>query len=312
MATYLQWQRGKRAARIYWLCGPERVLVSEVEDAIRAQASPPPNGYVPLVAGDCEAPDIWAAATAFPPPGETRLTLIRDAQKLNDTERLADACAAVAAMPGAWLVLTSADADYAARPKGSKVRVRLAGPAVVQEQKCGQVVRCAIVKEDDKAAWVSERVGIPLGRAHELLAACGYDVGAAAAVCAKLAATGLPPTPATFTLLAERPAGEFVDALALCDKTAALRSLPRGENLGFAIGGLASRLDTMALLNSLAEAKSKEVSARAGAWALWLRGASRFYDAERVRERRALLARADSAYRSGARIGVAELLTALW
>jgi hypothetical protein len=246
MANYLQWLTGARKARVLWVCGPEQALVRDVVASVRACNSQPVVLWAPA-----EEDQAWEQCAQYALPGTRRLVIVYEAQHLADLGRLASSCAALADMPGVTFVFVSSEPDYFIRVKGSKREIAPA-PAVVQACSYGQIVRCAITSEADKLAWLAPRLPkAPATVARVLLSACGGDLSAAAAVCAKLAAANQVADPAAVLALAERPPGAFADSLVLGDRGQALASLPGAEGLGWAIGQLAARLDTMASLHQL-------------------------------------------------------------
>lgn len=322
MATYAQWYRGTRAARFVWVCGSERVLAEEVVAAVTIRVSPRPENYVTCTAGEFPERDLWTAAAAYPPDLDApRLIVVREAQKLSDWEPLTDLIAHARDLPQLHMTLVSAD-DALAKQKGPDGRVALAAYlAALRDSSLGQMVVCSLPAENDLIAWVKRRLpGAGDNLAYHLLTRCGGNLAIVAAVCAK--ASLFPDrlgTDLVDEFCLEEPAVGFADALTAGDKATALAAADAMDpvELGAAVGLLDSRLDTLAVLNTAAAAGLTPAEMRTRLRlpqfvVAKYRKAAGDYPANRVRDRRAVLAAADAAWRQGARTGVAEFICALW
>jgi hypothetical protein len=156
--------------------------------------------------------------------------------------------------------------------------------------------------------------------AYHILTRCGGDLAAVAAVCAKAA---LFPESLSQALVdafcMERPADSFADALLKGDKRAALAAAGHlaSAEFGQVTGLLESRLDVLSVLHTavargMAPADMRSRLRLPQFVVARYRKISADYTADSVRNRRAVLATADAAWRRGAAEGLTEYLVALW
>jgi DNA polymerase III delta subunit len=74
---------------LYWVVGPVRRLVEEVIDLIVARIGADPYDRVRLTAGETPERDIWSAINQYP-AGGPRIVVVREAERLQRWEQLAD------------------------------------------------------------------------------------------------------------------------------------------------------------------------------------------------------------------------------
>jgi len=327
VAAYAQFLKavakpGAVPKRITWLCG-DPVLAREAVTRIRELVAP--RSYHPVTAGrHIPDSDIWDVCAQLPGPDqEPRLVVVRSAQKLRDFTVLGEIASEGA---GSWLVLVSDEPGFyklgrygkaATDNMGSKSM--LPGPAAVRRLSAGQIVQCSLTSQDALVAWVQLQLpGLPQTVAWRAVERCGEDLAELASLCRFLALW--PPQARTEALVSAlvvpAEAQEFVDSLVTGRKAAAMARIPESEELGGVLGLLGSLLDP---LTGLYSASLQQLTLRECVqggipqiWASKYRAAGRHYDPARVLACRKLLAEADSAWRSGAGDGVAEVVCALW
>lgn len=297
--------------RVTWVCGPEDVLARDVVAAHRAGA--PTGQCVTLFAGDTPEPEVWDLLLSTPPGGGRR-AVVYGAEKLKDFSAV-PALAADAGLATAYVVLVSG-ADGFER-EGGAMAPHL---AALQAAKSAQLVRCCEpAKPEDRAALVAAWwPGAVLTLAHDVLTRCG-SLQRAWHACAQARQARLQPTAAMAALVCQgEPAGELADLLMAGRRRAAVAVAREAcAETGLVIGQLASRL---AAVEQIADAMRDGTGARQAAIRQHVDGFTagrvlphvRSYDAARVRRCRRLLADLESAWRSGARDGLAEVLIALW
>lgn len=307
MASYLQWSRNPVLRRVTWVCGAEPCLVREVVAAHRAGADP--DRLVTFFAGETPERDIWDLLLSYPPPGGRR-AVVYDADRLRSLHLVAD-LAAARGMDAAVTVFVSPEADFG---DGGHL-------AALKASRSAQTVRCCAPSslEDRVALVASWWPGATANLAYDVLTRAG-SLDAAWQACLQARAAGLEPLPAMAALACQQAAaGDLADLLFAGDKPRAMAlaaEVPRAE-----IPGLVGLLDyRLGLAQEAGAALRSGLAPREVAGQL---RADRFiagkvvphaaaYDASRVRRLRRVLADADAACRSGASIGVAESVIALW
>lgn len=323
MGSYAQWRvaadRGE-VRRVTWLCGDQRVLIEEVVTTIRGLLQVNDLDHVTITASPASVQQIWAAANQYPlTPGANRLIVIRDADTITSWTPLYRWMAATRTLPGVYLLLVSNATDLPHTPAEGRRRGTLA-PHVEQIQtkrRLGQTIRCTQPSETDAIAWVRRRCQLDTEIAAYLLGRCRGELSTAAAVCAQLALfdTATLGRATIDQLCPLAPPDSFSDALIAGDKPQALAALAAlaEQERGACLALLASRLDLLAAL-------WKATRAGQGAHEItglpaylvrqYLPHAKRF-DPQRCAYIRQVLAVVDDAHRSGARVGVLEMLVAL-
>lgn len=314
MSSFGQWLRaGCPAKPVTWVCGPEQVLADDVVAAVRAAL--PAADRVVLAAGNDAERDIWAACGVLPPAGQDRLVIVRDAHKLRRPDELVPLVKAGREAAGCWLVLASGDHDFPRGRDGDGLAPHL---AAIRDSSRGQMVRCTVPGEENVLLdWVARQwPGLGRNAAHRLLARAGGDLAAVRDAGAKARASGLAEEKYIDVLCAPRPGEEFAELLLRGDRAGALAAA-RDTPAGAVIGLLDFRLGTLAAIREgqQRQFQARDMTARLGVSRFLLaryRDIAPQYGPGRVRRCRELLAAADSACRSGADRGVAEVLAASW
>ena len=184
----------------------------------------------------------------------------------------------------------------------------------------GQLVRCVLSAQGDQIAWVQSQLpGLAATVAWRIIDLTGADLALAASVCAQLALwpPGERTEAAVAALTVREPSQAFTEALVLGSKDQALLAIPGEAETGMVLGQLGSLLDYLAQLYSasLQQLGMRDTVTRLGVpqvVAARYRATATGYSPDRVLSCRQLLAEADSAWRSGVREGVAEVVCALW
>lgn len=332
MSTFALWYKGflknPSVRPVTWLCGPERILVDDVLATIRKVVAPAPWNYVPLNAREDSERDIWAAVSALPQgPAQTRLVVVRSAEKLKQPERLSAFMKRSGAHPQTFLVLVSDEHDLPRLPVTEDQRRRGVHGDLVGYLRSlsgkGHLIECkpfTTATASVAVSWVRAKTGMREATAVHLLTRADGDMRLVRDTCGKLALFGGEITMSAINeLLAEQPRDSLVDALVAMDKRGALLALEQTspEEYGRVLGLLDSRLDLAGLVHDmlLTHHTSSEIARAAGNKNFLVRDlltVSRHYDRARRSSIRRALCTADEALRAGARVGVVESVIALW
>jgi hypothetical protein len=287
--------------------GPEPCLAREVVAAHRAGSGP--DQAVTFFAGETPERDIWDTLLSYPSPGGRR-AVVYEADKLRNLDLAADLVRA-RGMDAAVTVFVSSEPDL---PSPGSL-------AALKSSRDGQVVRCCAPSslEDRVALVASWWPGATPNLGYEVLSRCG-SLEDAWRACEQARLAELKPVSAMVGMVCSGAAtGDLADLLMAGDKPGAMSlaaELPRAE-VPSVIGLLEYRLS---LAQQLGAVVRSGLSPREAAAELRV---DRFiaakvgphaaaYDASRVRRLRGVLAGADAACRSGAAVGVAESVIALW
>jgi hypothetical protein len=318
MGSYGQWSRRREVRRLTWVCGSEPLLAEEVVTEALLQCT----GHLTLTAGDDAEREIWAAASSpLADPAASQVIVVRSAERLRHWDNL-EPLTTARDLDAVRVVFVSAEPRLA-QVRGEEKSVLAPHLALLRDSRPGQLVECRAPEDwSDPPEWLQDWASRQLGAAGReaacyLLSVTG-SIPEAAAVGSKIRMSGLSPTQQIIGALAGR-VSSFTEAL-ICGRRrealAAAADLSRDE-LGRAIGQLASRLDVLGALHVASEhhLDGRETAVKLGVprfLQLRYRDPSRAYSGARVASCRSLLAVADEAWRSGAAGGVAEFVAALW
>lgn len=331
MATFSAWWktfRKKHEVRpVTYLCGTERVLVDDVLANIRAVVRPEPWNYVPLTAGEDSERTIWSEVFTVPQGfTETRLVVVRSAERLKAPEKILALAKRTDAHPRVYVVFVSAEPAVPRdqptddqKKRGSKGDV-VAWLALGAR---GHIIECRPFTTDTASvavAWVQAKTGMRQAVAGHLLNRADGNMRLVRDTCAKVALIGQEPSIAAVNdLLSAQPRDTFVDALVAMDKKGALHALERiqPDEYGRTLGLLDSQLDLAGMVHdmTMARASAYDIAKKAGSKQFLVKDlltVSGHYDAKRRAAIRRVLAQADEALRAGARVGVLEAVVALW
>jgi DNA polymerase III delta subunit len=319
VATFLQAKRlldNDELKRAYYLYGPDRILVEEIVDIIRAKVEPHPLDYVSLSAAEVKPRDIWAQLNQYPlDPLHHRLVIVRDAEKISKWDSYLD-----------WInsrLIPQVVAVFI----DSRHDVDTTVPHIERTVKSGRLVKCGPLNDDDAieylktispdilsedAAYLLERTGGSLYKASYAVRKANLLIEAGAGF------KGMPPK-LTDRLVENSPSEDFVDALTALDKPRAFTAAQAVDpnDVSMAIGGLDYRLDLLAILNRAVKRQQTirdiMTSTRVPAFMIKrLYPHVKHYGREEVRARYKVLALVDSQVQQGAREGVLEVLVSLW
>lgn len=316
MSSFGQWTKSfasRGPARVTWVCGTERVLVRDVIAAVSTAVDP--DETETWTAGRERERDIWASVMAVPFT-ERRLVIVSEAGKVRDWEKLRTWLAEKFVMRGVHLVFSSSEADFPKDADG-----KLAQPCTwLRDSTAGQVVRCMPLEPDDAVTWACRQSpGLTTQQARYLLDRASGSLAEVRTVLDKARRSDLRITDMALELLCSEMPGDFADKLICGDrKGAMLAAETLGESgLGWSLGVLASRLDTLAALHRAAmdNTSRRDVVGRMGVPAFLAQKYARVardYGEQRVARCWGALAVVEDAYRSGSAEGAAEVLVATW
>lgn len=327
MSSFSQWRtnfvKTPKVRQVTYLCGTEPVLIEDVLATIRDTLRPEPWNHATFVAGEDSERIIWAEADQHPSGSGPHLVVVRNAERLKQTDRLIEWVATRTMNPRTYLVLISNEGKIPRLTPTEEER-RLGAraemvPHLAALSGKGHIIECRPYTMDSAkhaVSWVQTKVGIRQNVAEHLLERSNGDLRLVRDVCRKLAAFGQDPSiPMVNELLAQRPRDTFTDALIALDKKAALLAL---ESLPVSLyystlGLLDSRLDLAGTVHDLqGEQKTLgEIARRVGPLSFLVKDVApvaKHYDAKRRLAIRQLLAVADEALRGGATVGVMEAL----
>jgi hypothetical protein len=315
VSSFGQWFRasGRAVPRVTWVCGAERVLAAEVVSTTVAAIHPFEGEH--WTAGSQREKDIWGSVLAVP-FSEPRLVLVRDAGKLKDWEKLRTWIEQKRALRGSYLVFASYESDFPRDDDG-----KLDVPCTwLRDSVVGQIVRCTQMDPEEAVVWACQQMpGLltPVQARHLLDRASG-NLAEVRTVIAKAKLLGGISNQTLDMLCSELP-GDFADKLIYGDRKAAMLAAEYlgPDGLGFSIGLLASRLDTLATLHQAVRdnVSRRDVITKCGVPAFLAQkyaGVAREYGENRVSRCWSVLAAVEDAYRSGAADGAAEVLVASW
>jgi hypothetical protein len=305
VATYSTWRKSQTVRRLTWVCGTEACLAAEVVAAHRAGADP--SQLATFWAGETPERDIWDTLLSYAPPGGRR-AVVYGAERLKYPDTIAD-LAAAQGMDAAVTVFVSGEGDFTKEGGGLAPHLE-----VLKAARDGQLVRCCAPSSfEAKAALLAVWwPGMAQTTAYDVLARCG-SLQAAWQACRQGNAAGLEPSPAYAVLVCPAaPGGDLADLLIAGEKQRAMvlaAQLSRGE-VGALIGLLDYRLTAAAEIRAEQRDGGEEGRPRYGMGKIARHAQA--YDPARVLRLRGVLAGIDSAWRSGAAVGLAESIVARW
>lgn len=331
MATFHQWRKGLKKdsmpRQITFVCGAERVLVDEVVDQIIGTLRPLPWNYVSLRAGDDSERTIWAEAEQHPLDNNKRLVIIRDAEKLQDTDRFQDWVKARMSNPRTYLILVSSELKIPKTEPTDDQRRKGIKPEIIPHLAAigarGHLIECnpftnATAKYS--LEWMQSRVKMPDPVARHLMERSNFELRLVRDICLKLSVfEGTPSVPVINELLTERPRDNYMEAMFRLDRKGALLALKEIEpgDYSMLIGQIDARLDLVGMIHDMqSEYHSPHEIRKAARKQAFLVNdllpVAKHYDTKRRHAIRQLLVTCDNATRSGQYTGVFEALTLFW
>jgi DNA polymerase III delta subunit len=317
MANWAQWVRWNERGEVrpaYWICGPERRLVEEVVDMVRARVAADPLDQVFLDASAVPAHKVWDAINWYP-TGPRGLVLVREADHIAKWEPLLGWLAA-RDRPQTHVVFVSSAPD-----------TETTLPHIQALMKRGRYVRCGPFSEEKSAVAVLKDHGsITEAAAKLLLQRTNYDISQSLDVLAQCSYFAGRVDERVVRVLASYSPGEFEEALLRFRYGEALEALKEvpPEAYSYIIGKLDRKVDACAniaralkrLPSSMDRGnRTKEVmrATRLEAFVVHeLIGIARRYDRKQVRASIEALALADEKVAQGETDLVLETVVALW
>lgn len=307
---------------VTWVCGPERVFVEQVVDAIRTAVAPSEFDTVNMTAGIDPERMIWSEVDQQPMTS-SRLIVIRAAEQLGRWDRLENFVRSRAEHQSTKVVLVSnLDAPMmVTQGLGRDAKQELAPHLAGLANGKGHVIECRSLTQSSvrgALTWVQSMVKVKPNIAVYLLERSNGDIRLVRDICTKLRCLDGEVTLSMVNeLLAQRPRDEFSEAVIHRDKKSALlaaKHLSPAE-YGRVIGLLDSQVEFAGMLHDMqaARATPAEMAEAAGGRRFLIPHVlpyARAYGPKRRLQIRRVLAQADQAVRAGATVGVLESLVA--
>jgi hypothetical protein len=297
------------------------VLIQEVVSTICARLEPDCEiqSLFAIITPLAEA-TMWADAASYPANmTRKRLILVKHAQNITHWDNLESLLEHSRELRHLYMIFVS-DEDVLPRVVNAEDKEVLAPHvACLRDAAQGQIVVCSTPNERDLMAWVKRQMPCGDNLAYHLLTRTAGNLAVARDVCMKASLFPTVSQGLVDELCAQAPGEDFADALVAGDKREALAAAAEldPDELGSLIGLLDARLDMLGVLGKAlgdgmdtADLHSK---LRLSQFVISkYRKSAPGYTVPVTQRRRAVLAAADSAYRTGARTGVAEMLVSLW
>lgn len=312
MASYKQaldlWLKGERK-RLYYLVGPDRIMVEDFVDMVRTGLKVRPTEYHPLSAAEADERDIWATINAYPTLHEDRrLVIVRDAERLRQPKHLLNWLES-RLVPQTTVVMVDA-----------RDRVDTTTEHMGRAVKTGRLVQCGPTNDEDAMDYLGRITPLDRATFEKLMRHAGGDLARAANACKKAAASGAPMSERTVPALCTRSVGEaYEDALVRLDKARAaeIARLVPDDGISRCIGALDYQLDALLRLNAAVKRSDsvRDIMAKSRVQGFLVKALlplAKHYDRTSVAARTSALVLADAAYQQGHREGVLEMLAAAW
>lgn len=324
---FTQWRSGfvkdPTVKQVTWISGPEYVFVEDVVESIKSVLNVQPQNLIPLLGGEDSERHIWQEIEQEPVDGQTRLVLVRNAEKLKRLDRLTEFVTHRAQNPATFLVFVSRDENLPRLPPEDKYGKGELMPYLTALSGRGHIIECKPITTGTAAKavqWVMDKSGVKRPLATYLLERANGDLRLVRDLCAKLHFfQGEVSITTINAMLSEQPRDDLADALLALDKKTALLALAKLSPSEYSamLGLLDSRLDFAGMLHDMqVEQRSPAEIARAAGNKNFLvkdvLPLAKHYNAKRRLQIRNILAMADEALRSGIRVGPMEAIIAFW
>lgn len=322
MSSFSQWWNSFRSRgivkNIMWVCGSEKILVSEI---IRSQVhylNPPEWGIEYVDATDEKY--VWSAVSQYPLDHNVRIVIVQNAELLKNTDNIIELIRTRTKNPNTYVWFVSN--EERTRRVGEGEDEHLADFLEAFKGK-GQVVECRPFTNSTAkhaVAWVQSKVHMRIGVAQHLLMRSGWDLRLVRDILWKMSLYDKEPTIAAVNeLMSERPGDTFADSLLALKKKDAYLSLAKmpQEEYSRVLGLLDSKLDLAGMVHDmLVNFQPPAAITRAAGTQSFLipdiLPVAKHYDVKRRIHIRKLLAQADEALRGGVNTAVMEAVTAAW
>lgn len=326
MATFSQffvsWSKKSEVKQFYWLCGPEKVLIEDVIKTIKEHLQLPRWNIATVSVGTLKERAVWSEIEQYPLDGEPRLVVVRNAEKLDDTDRIVRFVKNRAAHPHTHVIFVSNDDALPRVPIDDK-KTKLADHVAVFSAQRGTAVECkpfTATTAKHAVAWVKSKAHMRDGVASHLLNRSDGDLKLVRDLFTKIQVY---PVEASVSLvndlLSEQPRENLVDALLSLDKRTAFQALERLPSSEYSrtLGLLDARLDFAGFVHDkLMERKDeKEIAREAGNKGFLVPAVAKVakhYDKTRRINTRRVLRIVDESLQDGMTIGVMENIINEW
>lgn len=320
---YKNYQEGKGLRQITYVLGTEPVLASfVVSKLVRAVNAVGPDLYLRTASRESER-EIWNQLDRRPIAGGQALSLILEADQLQQKDRLIDWVKNKKFNPQHFVILSSNEPDAPRVPVGDPKDRKTEVVPYLKFGAGGFLVECkpftpATVKT--AIHWVRSICPMTDQVAGYLMNRADANLRLVRDTAEKLAVfPGSVTQGVVNDLLAEQPRDSFVDALLALDKKTALAALRRTDKQDFSriIGTLDSTLELAGLVHdSQLENRPRFELIKAAGKRAWLlpdiEKVAKHYDVKRRIRSRQLLLMADEVLRAGESVGIMEAVIALW
>jgi DNA polymerase III delta subunit len=317
--NFNQWRNyaeKKDVSKVTYVCGEQNSLVELVIDDIKSILQVPATDYASVDASCSD--NVWEIASQYPlDPNTNRLTIVRNADKLNSWNELSEWLAHSRNNPKNFLLFVSNLSDApSVFSKGKRVGY-FEHIELIRSK--GKLVKCSTPNEEDLISWI-QSYGLSRDSSQFLAARTSSNISQILMVLKKVRIWNGSPNKNALALLCDDLAlDSFADYLILQDKQAAFKSLKTmdSQDVQRTIARLDSRLDMMLdLQRCLVRRMYDGDIAQATGIKIFLikkfKHVAKDYTFAKVKQRRQLLAIIDAHLRNGAKVGILESLITLW
>jgi hypothetical protein len=317
--NFNQW-RGHAAkgsvAKVTYVCGDQDALVELVIQDIKDILQVPATDYVAMDAAHEQS--MWSLASQYPlDPNANRLTVVRNADRIEDWSSLAAWVANSRSNPKNYLLFVSNASDAPAL-WGKGKRIGYADHIELIRTK-GKFIKCSMPNDEDLVSW-AQSYGLSKNVAMHLTERTSGDTALMLNVLRKVHIWSSSPSTKVIDLLCEEQAlDSFADYLILRDKQTALLALRTmsEDDRAKIVSRLDRRLDMLTEMSKYVRKRmyAGDIAATTG---IKIYLVKRFmpvvkdYDDRKIRYCRQILALVDGAVNDGVKIGAYEALIGLW
>ena len=326
MATFSQffvaWQKEAKPKQFYWLCGHEKILIEDIVQTIKTHLNLPHWNTVPAVLGTIKEREMWSEVEQYPIDNTARLVIVRNAEKIEDKDRIIRLLKERSAHPSTTVIFIS-NAEALPRIPLEDNKTVLEDHIAVFSGQRGSAVECKPFTEataKHAVAWVLSKVEMRPGVAAHLLNRSDGNLTLVRDIYTKLSFFPHEATVSTINeILSEQPRENFVDALLALDKKTALQALERMPTSEYSktLGLLDARLDFAGVVHDMLVARKdeKEIARAVGNKGFLVPAVARVakhYDKTRRINTRQVLKTMDESLQLGSTCGIMEAIVSEW
>lgn len=302
--------------RITYICGDQPALVELVLDDIKNILQVPITDFVNLDAN--QGVNIWDAASQYGlDPNANRLTVVRNAEYVQDWHLLTPWLGQTRANPKNYIVFIDGNSDApSVYDKGKRTGYE---DHIELIRAKGKLVKCSMPNDEDLVKW-AQSYGLSKPSADFLVERTSGSTEGMLDVLRKVHIWNGSPNAKALALLCEEQALDaFEDYLILKDKKSAYLALANmsDDERARVIIRLDRRLDMLMEISKHVRRRmfAGDIAATTGIKIFLIKRFTpvvRDYDDKKVKYCRQLLAMVDGAIRDGVKTGAWETLIALW